>query len=66
MEKSDASDKRGVNISDFPLCIDLFLCYGPSLELALEMQAYLCCLQAIGIMVHVYLFSTRVTMGFAF
>lgn len=32
--------KGGVNISDFSLCIDLFICYGPSLDLALEIQAY--------------------------
>lgn len=53
--------KGGVNISDFPPCIDLFLCYGPSLDLALEMQAYLAAYKPL-----VSWYSTRVTKSFAF
>lgn len=59
--------KRGVNISDFPPCIDLFLCYGPSLHLALEMQAYLAAYKPlISWYMSINLFSTRVTKSFAF
>lgn len=53
--------KRGVNISDFPPCIDLFLCYGPSLNLTLEMQAYLAAYKPL-----VSWYSIRVTKSFAF
>lgn len=56
--------KRGVHNWDFHPCFDLFLCYGPSLDLALEMQANLAAYKPLRSW-HLSI-STRVTKSFDF